>query len=92
MGRTNPTYRDVLRTYEDEWESFGRALRRLDSEAYDRLWLHANEYADAAGYLNPHDPMNAILFSMLLAHQRELDRLMEEVVDQPARVSNSQSE
>jgi hypothetical protein len=89
MGRTNPTYRDLLRSYEEDWESFEQALRRRDAAAYERLWAHAHEYADAAGYLNPNDPMNTILVSMLLAHQRELDRLTRDRTD--AETARSQT-
>jgi hypothetical protein len=75
MGRTNPTYRDSLRRREAEWQAFRRALRRQHQPAFDRLTERAFEFADAAGYLNPHDPFEAVVLSILLSQELELRRL-----------------
>lgn len=75
MGRTTPTYRDRLRATRDEWTDFERALRRRDRDAYEALWEHAHGYADAGGFQNPPEPMEAILLSVLLAQERERQEL-----------------
>ena len=75
MGRTTPTYRDRLRATREEWADFERALRRRDRDAYETLWEHAHGYADAGGFQNPPEPMDAILLSMLLAQERERQEL-----------------
>lgn len=77
MGRTNPTYRDWLRSTEERWQPFRRGLRRRYQGDFDRLFERADRFADAAGYANSRDPEVALLLSMLLAHEvrlRELDR------------------
>ena len=79
MGRTNPTYRDVLRSLEDNWQDYRRALRRPDQDRFDRLWEDARQYADAGGYLNYPDPMVVALVSMVLAHERRLQDLEAEL-------------
>ena len=38
MGRTNPTYRDVLRSLEDDWTDYRRALRQQDQHHFDPLY------------------------------------------------------
>lgn len=78
MGRTNPTFRDFLRSYRDSWSAFRRGLRRKHKPAFDRLFDHAEAYADAAGYANDPDPETAVLLSMLLAHEQELEALRED--------------
>lgn len=75
MGRTNPTFRNLLEATEERWESYRRALRRRDQPHFDRLFEHAHAHADAAGYLNTDDPMYPILVSMLLEHQRRISEL-----------------
>ena len=75
MGRTNPTYRDTLRRTEDRWSAYRRALRHDDKEHFDHLFEHAREHADAAGYLNHATPEIPLLVSILLEHERRLDRL-----------------
>jgi len=79
MGRTNPTYRDTLRAFEDRWQPFRRGLRGQYQPDFDRLLEGADRFADAAGYQNPRDAERAILLSMLLAHEVELRRLREQV-------------
>lgn len=79
MGRTNPTYRDRLSALEQEWATYRRGLRTREQDQFDRLFEHGREYAHAAGYLNHPDPMAPLLMSILLAHQRELERLAERV-------------
>ena len=79
MGRTNPTYRDVLRSLEDSWQDYRRALRRPDQDRFDRLWEDARQYADAGGYLNHQNPMVVVLFSMIIAHEKRIEDLEAEL-------------
>ena len=79
MGRTNPTFRNLLTGVEQRWGDYRRALRRRDKPHFDSLFGAAEAHADAAGYLDADDPMDPILFSMLLEHQRELVALQERV-------------
>jgi hypothetical protein len=75
MGRTNPTYRDVLRGFEDRWQPYRRALRHEDQARFDQLLGHARTHADAAGNLNHQSPVVPVLLSIALAQERRLDEL-----------------
>lgn len=79
MGRTNPTYRDFLQQFEDRCSPFRRALRRQYKPAFDEVFEHAENHADAAGYLNSTNPELAVLLSVLVAQQHELWELRDEV-------------
>jgi hypothetical protein len=79
MGRTNPTFRDLLTSLEGDWRDYRRALRRPDQDRFDRLWADARQYADAGGYLNHQNPMVVVLFSMLLAQERRMQDLEAEL-------------
>lgn len=79
MGRTNPTFRDLLGGIRSRWEDYRRALRRRDQQYFDELFAAATEYADASGYMNHDDPIIPVLFSMLLAQQKRLDELEEQL-------------
>lgn len=87
MGRTNATFRDLLRHTEREWRDYRRALRRRDRAHFDRLLDHARDHADAAGNLNPTDPVPAILLSVVLAQERERTALEERVEEQAERLA-----
>lgn len=81
MGRTNPTFRDYLRRFEEDHQPYRRALRRQHQEDFDRLLERASKHSSAAGQQNSKDPDHTILLSMLLSQERELQRLQAEVED-----------
>jgi hypothetical protein len=79
VGRSNPTYRDSLRRLEERWDDYRRALRRRDREHFDRLWEHAAEHADAAGYQNRERDMDLLLLSVVLVQERRIAALEAEL-------------
>lgn len=81
MGKTNPTYRATLDHLESNaWQDYRRTLRRRNQPLFDDLWEKARNHADAANAANPR-PMDGALFSMLLAQQREVVDLQEELAE-----------
>lgn len=93
MGRTNPTYRLTLRGLQDRWQPYRKALRRADQPHFDRLFEHAREHADAAGYLNHVDPMLPVLVSILLEHERQIAALEDRLdgIDEDRAQTNAES-
>jgi hypothetical protein len=81
MGRTNPTFRDFLDSYEDDWSAYRRGLRHQHKPHFDRLFERARQHADAAGYMNATDPEIAFLVSVLLAQEIELRELRQRLDD-----------
>lgn len=79
MGRTNPTFRDQLGAIEDEWETFRRALRRVDQHRFDDLFVYARNHADAAGNLNYPDPLAPVWMSIALEQERRINKLETQV-------------
>lgn len=75
MGRTNPTYRDLVGRFERQLQPYRRGLRAADQTRFDRLFDRARDHSDAATFQNATDPSTMVLLSMLLAHERRLDRL-----------------
>lgn len=86
MGRTNPTFRNLLEAIEARWADYRRALRRRDQPAFDRLFEHARAHADAASHLNAEDPMRPAVVSMLVEHERRLAALERRVEAAEARL------
>lgn len=81
MGRTNPTTRDRLDRLESEWQPFRRSLRYRQQADFDQLFERARGHADAASQQNPRDAWRAFVMGALLAQERELQRLAEQVDD-----------
>ena len=79
MGRTNPTFRDLLRSEEERWDEYRRVLRREDQHHFERLFVHARDHADAAGMLNHEDRLAPILMSICLEQEKRIEELEERV-------------
>ena len=75
MGRTNPTYRDLLRGIEDRWADYRHALRYDDQERFDQLIVYAGEHADAASHLNHRSALIPMLVSIDLEQEARIDDL-----------------
>jgi hypothetical protein len=75
MGRTLPTFRQLIDDAIARWSKFRRALRRDDQEYFDRLFRRVRSYTQAATYQASDNPMEAILLSIALDHEKRLDVL-----------------
>lgn len=81
MGRTNPTFRDILSSVEDRWQEFRRTLRHRDKPRFDRIFEYARNHADAAGHLNHENRLAPIFVSIDLEQERRIDELEERVAE-----------
>ena len=75
MGRTVPTFRQLIDDAMARWSKFRRALRREDQEYFDRLFRRVRSYTQAATYQASDNPMEAILLSIVLDQEKRLDAL-----------------
>jgi len=75
MGRTIPTFRQLIDDAIARWAKFRRALRREDQEYFDRLFRRVRSYTQAATYQASDNPMEAILLSLALDHEKRLDAI-----------------
>ena len=70
MGRTVPTFVQLIQDAIAHWTKFRRALRREDQEYFDRLFRRARFYTQAATYQCNDNPMEAILLSIALDQEK----------------------
>lgn len=77
MGRTNPTFPDIVQQERSDWQIMRKWVRKLKQPAFDQIWEHAEGFSDAAGEANRRDPMEAILMSVCLGQQIEIAELEE---------------
>lgn len=81
MGKSVPTFRDELREIEADWKNYRRALRGKEKLIFDELFRKAKKHASAAQAQAHIDPMETVLFSILLEQQMEIDRLKRKIED-----------
>src|ERR1700722_11371630 len=72
MGRTVPTFVQLIEQISQRWAKFRRALRREDQEHFDRLFRRVRSYTQAATYQCSDNPMEAILLSIALDQEKRL--------------------
>ena len=75
VGKTVESYRMALESEINRWNSFARALRKPDREAFDELMDMCRSYAMAAGNATNPVVFEPMVISILLAQQRKLSEL-----------------
>ncbi len=77
MGRTVPSFRNLLEDIIQELSVFRRALRGEDKIAFDILMNKAKEHASSCTVAPVLEPMDSIFLSILVEQQKELNSLRE---------------
>lgn len=77
MGRTVPTFTQVIEQEMQSWSKFRRGLRREDQEMLDDLFRAARMQLAGSAYAARPIPFDSIVMSMLLAQQRMIRKLEE---------------
>ncbi len=72
MGRTVLPYSQVWEAERQRWQKFRRALRQEDQVHLDRLFELARLHLQAGVYASQPWPLESLLLSMLLEHQKAL--------------------
>ncbi len=83
MGRTVPSFRNLLEEIIVELSVFRRALRGEDKAAFDSLMNRARKHASSCTVAPTLDPMDAVFLSILIEQQKEINSLRE-VLNVPA--------
>ena len=79
MGRTVPTFTMVLQQEIASWSKFRRGLRKEDQDALDELFRAAHMQLAGSAYAARAIPFESVAMSMLLAQQRMIKELKEEL-------------
>jgi hypothetical protein len=79
MGRTVPTFRNIIELFDWEWNDFKRALRNIDREAFEDLMNHARRHATAGSNIINPNPFEPVVMSILVEHEKTLRKLREYV-------------
>ncbi len=79
MGRTLPSFMQVILTEQAALARFRRALRREDQDAFDDLFRMARYHVAAAAYASHALPFEVMLLAMLLEEHKLVMRLQKEI-------------
>jgi len=81
MGRTVPTFTQVVQQEMESWTKFRRGLRAGDQEALDELFRAARLQLASSAYAARPIPFESMIMSMLIMQQRalrDLERRLDE--------------
>lgn len=72
MGRTVPTFTQVIQAEMETWSKFRRGLRKEDQEALDELFRAARMQLASSAYAARPIPFESIVMSMLIMQQKTI--------------------
>jgi len=76
MGRTVPTFTQVILQEMESWTKFRRGLRREDQEALDELFRAARMQLAGSAYAARPIPFESMIMAMLIMQQRMIRELV----------------
>ena len=79
MGRTEPTFRNLLDRIEHEWRDYRRGLSSEEQRCFDALFQKARAHASASSNAGRVDPMESVFLSILLEQEIEIRRLRQAI-------------
>jgi hypothetical protein len=87
MGRTVPTFTNILDQELAGWSKFRRALRHEDQEAFDDLFRAARYHLAENFYAMRTVPFESIIMSIAVEQQKTIRQLCERVTALEDRLS-----
>src|SRR5215204_5892640 len=79
MGRTIPSFRNVLAMEKAEWKPFRNALDKSERKEFDDMFDIPKLYMSACSNSTQLVPLHPIIMSILFHHYKELIQLLSEV-------------
>ena len=79
MGRTIPSFRNVLEMEKAEWKPFRNALDKSERKDFDDMFDIPRLYLSACSNSVQLVPLHPIIMSILFHHYKELKKCMEDV-------------
>ena len=76
MGRTVMPFSHVLETERGRWKEFRKNLSKENQEAFDRLFDRAKFHTAAAVYMAHPWPLETILLSICLEHEKMIAEIL----------------
>ena len=79
MGRTVPTFTNLIDAELSSWSKFRRGLRKEDQEAFDEIFRAAKLHLAENFYAMRAVPFESMMMSILIEQQKAIRKLEKEV-------------
>ena len=84
MGRTVIPFSFVLEAERGRWKEFRKGLSKEDQQAFDRLFDQAKMHTSAGVYMSHPWPLETILLSICLEHEKMLGDILNKLKEREA--------
>ena len=91
MGRTVPTFTNILDQEVESWSKFRHALRAEDRDAFDEIFRAAKHHLAENFYSMRTVPFESIIMSVAVEQQKRLQRLEERMAHLEKGVPNNET-
>ena len=81
VGRTVPTFTNIIDNELSSWSKYRRGLRKEDQEAFDDLFRAAKIHLAENFYAMRTIPFESIVISMLLEQHKRITRLQQQCLN-----------
>lgn len=92
MGKTNPTYRDMVESQIEDWSNFRRGLRKRRKQKFDEVTRQMRIADQAGGIQNPIDPTETMYLSLFISYEKRISGLEKTVEELEATVQQQHAE
>jgi hypothetical protein len=79
MGRTVPTFTNLIDAELSSWSKFRRGLRKEDQEVFDEIFRAAKLHLAENFYAMRAVPFESMMMSILIEQQKAIKRLEEKI-------------
>ena len=79
MGRTVPTFTNLIDSELASWSKFRRGLRKSDQEIFDEIFRAAKLHLAENFYAMRAVPFESIMMSIIVEQQKKIVRLEEDI-------------
>ncbi len=79
MGRTVPTFTNLIDAELASWSKFRRGLRKDDQESFDEIFRAAKLHLAENFYAMRAIPFESIMMSIMVEQQKKIARMEEEI-------------
>ena len=80
MGRTVPTFTNIIDMELSSWGKFRRGLRKADQETFDEMFRAAKQHLAENFYAMRTIPFESIIVSIALEQHKRIKKLEREIV------------
>jgi len=79
MGRTVPTFTQVIQKEIESWSKFRRGLRKEDQEIFDEMFRAPRIHLAASTYTMRVIPFESVAMAIMLEQQKRIKKLEEKI-------------